>query len=393
MTQEQPAKAPTFRAPGSDEWLAFSAPAGVDVEVEKKAREAKENLKGMLLSSLQMQHLVVLVGSGCSRSAGGPSMDDLWVGAVDGEQSTAAARTAKRVHHELTDKNIERFLSNIEAYLQVNEVKAVRKYLNSCKRVILDKCSGFLQDAKLDAHKTFLHRLSRRRARDQRLKIFTTNYDLCFERATCELGGVALDGFSFAAPRRYDPRYFGYDIVRRPRGGDDLGLFLEGVFQLYKLHGSVNWAREGDVIYEKDSPTPEEACLIYPASGKYHQSFLQPHLESMAQYLASVREPNTCLLVVGFGFTDDHLAEPMLAAAHSNPNLRLVIVDRDAENKVKDVNGNRYWTQLSALGMGGEDVWFINVSFEDFVQMIPDLKSLTPAETLVKAVKGVARHT
>jgi hypothetical protein len=165
------------------------------------------------------------------------------------------------------------------------------------------------------------------------------------------------------------------------------------VFQLYKLHGSVNWAREGEVICEKDSPTPEEACLIYPASGKYHQSFLQPHLESLAQYLASVREPNTCLLVVGFGFTDDHLAEPMLAAAHSNPNLRLVIVDRDAENKVKDANGNRYWTQLSVLGMGGEDVWFINVSFEDFVQMVPDLKSLTPAETLVKAVKGVARQS
>ena len=55
-----------------------------------------------------------------------------------------------------------------------------------------------------------------------------------------------LDGFSFTAPRRYDPRFFGYDIIRRPRSGDDLGHFLEGVFLLYKLHGSVNWARNAD---------------------------------------------------------------------------------------------------------------------------------------------------
>ena len=160
---------------------------------------------------------------------------------------------------------------------------------------------------------------SRRRVRDQRLKVFTTNYDLCFERATSELGGVALDGFSFTAPRRYNPRYFSYDIVRRARIGEDIGHYLEGVYLLYKLHGSVNWERdeEGNVC-ENESHTPEKACLIYPASGKYQQSFAQPHLESMAQYLSALREPNTCVLVIGFGFNDDHLAEPMLAAAQSS---------------------------------------------------------------------------
>jgi hypothetical protein len=207
------------------------------------------------------------------------------------------------------------------------------------------------------------------------------------------LGGVAVDGFSFTAPRRYDPRFFGYDIIRRPRSGDDLGNYLEGVFLLYKLHGSVNWARgEAGAIYEKPKPTPTEACLIYPASGKYQQSFVQPHLESMAQYLAAVREPNTCLLVVGFGFNDDHLAEPLLAAVQSNPHLRLIIVDPTADEKVKDANGNRFWRQFFELGGRGEDVWFIKASFKDFAHMIPDLKSLTPADTLMKAIKGVTRE-
>lgn len=381
-----------FRAPGEGDWRLLDVSAeGTDSQREE-ARRGKDELKNMLLASLQMQHLMVLAGSGCSLSADGPSMQALWNGAVGEAPTDEAKATAEKVHHDLENPNIEAFLSRIEAFLQVNTDKDVTAFLNSSKQVILQKCSAFLNPDELVAHKTFLHRLSRRRVRDQRLKVFTTNYDLCFERAASALGGVALDGFSFAAPRRYDPRFFGYDIIRRPRSGDDLGNYLEGVFLLYKLHGSVNWARDADgTICEKPDPSPEQACLIYPASGKYQQSFVQPHLESMAQYLAAVREPNTCLLVVGFGFNDDHLAEPLLAAVQSNPHLRLIIVDHNADEKARDTSGNRFWKQFFALASRGEDVWFIKSSFEDFAQLIPDLKSLTPADTLMKAIKGVTR--
>ena len=392
-TPESKKTIPEFKAPGAGAWRPLDVSAeGTDAQ-KAKARENKDELKTMLLASLQMQHLLVLAGSGCSLSAGGPSMQALWNGAV-GENPTAEAKaTAAKVHHDLESPNIEAFLSRIEAYLQVNTDKGVTAFLNSSKQVILQRCSAFLKPEELVAHMTFLHRLSRRRVRDQRLRVFTTNYDLCFERAASALGGVALDGFSFAAPRRYDPRFFSYDIIRRPRSGDDLGNYLEGVFLLYKLHGSVNWARNADgTICEKPDPTPEQACLIYPASGKYQQSFVQPHLESMAQYLAAVREPNTCLLIVGFGFNDDHLAEPLLAAVQSNPHLRLIIVDHSADEKANAASSNRFWKQFFELANRGEDVWFIKSSFEGFAQLIPDLKSLTPADTLMKAIKGVTRE-
>jgi len=299
---EQKRVTSAFRAPGAVAWRDLVAEDPTVNDQQEEARKAKGELKNLLLASLQMQHLVVLAGSGCSLSAGGPSMQDLWNGAVGEEPTHAAKTTATKVNHDLKNQNIEAFLSRVEALLQVNpDDEGVRQFLDASKQVILDKCSGVFDPDNLGAHKTFLHRLSRRRVRDQRLRVFTTNYDLCFERAAVELGGVALDGFSFTAPRRYDPRFFGYDIIRRPRSGDDLGHYLEGVFLLYKLHGSVNWSRDQDgTIYEKDKPTPAEACLIYPATGKYQQSFIQPHLESMAQYLATVREPNTCLLAVGF---------------------------------------------------------------------------------------------
>lgn len=389
-TPEQQKVVPAFRTPGSSDWQALVAESPDDKCEREEARKATDELNNALLASLQMQHLVVLAGSGCSRSAGGPSMQDLWNGSVGEEPRDCAKATAEKVHHDLEDKNIEAFLSRIEAFLQVNQDDAVSTFLNSSKQVILDRCSKFLDPGMLTDHETFLHRLSRRRVRDQRLKVFTTNYDLCFERAAAALGGVALDGFSFTAPRRYDPRFYGYDIIRRPRGGDDLGQYLEGVFLLYKLHGSVNWAKdEHEAIYEKDNPSPAEACLIYPARGKYQQSFVQPHLESMAQYLAAVREPNTCMLTVGFGFNDDHLAEPLLAAAQSNPHLRLIVVDPGA--RTNETGEKLHWKRLFDLSRRGEDVWFINASFGDFAQMVPDLKSLTPADTLMKAIKGATR--
>lgn len=392
MTTPEPQKSiVTFRKPGSRDWQALTAGSADDESRHGEVRKARNEMKNILLASLQMQHLVVLAGCGCSRSAGGPSMLDLWNHAVGEEPTNDAKETARKINHDLADKNIEAFLSRVEAFLQVRQDEAVTRFLESSKQVILDRCSKFLDCDKLNAHETFLHRLSRRRGRDQRLKIFTTNYDLCFERAAAALGGVALDGFSFSAPRRYDPRFFGYDIIRRPRSGDDLGQYLEGVFLLYKLHGSVNWARgEDGTICEKDKPTPAEACLIYPARGKYQQSFVQPHLESMAQYLAAVREPNTCLLTVGFGFNDAHLAEPLLGAVQSNPHLRVIVVDPEA--RTNDTGENVYWKRLFGLSCRGEDVWLVDASFREFAQMIPDLKSLTPADTLMKAIEGATRE-
>lgn len=384
-----------FKTPASDEWRALQ----VDTQDKEQTQAARDTLKEILLISLQMQHIVVLAGSGTSFGpVGGPSMRDLWNASIGDPPTENAKSTAEKIHYTLTTTtpNIEEFLSNAEAYLQINNGDtAVKDFVNSCKQVILEKCSKFLDTSKLDAHKTFLHRLSRRRVRDSRLKLFTTNYDLCFEQAASAIGGVIIDGFSFTLPRHFDPRYYGYDIIRRSRTGEDQGNYLEGVFQLYKLHGSVNWENYNNgIIREKENPLPDEACLIYPAKGKYQQSFLQPHLESMSQYIAALREPNTCLIVIGFGFNDDHLSEPLLAAVRSNPHLRLIIVDPAiTAREIEGVKAGRYWEEFCKLGKNGEDIFLINADFQSFVKLIPDLKSLTPADKLMKTMQNIMGAT
>lgn len=372
-------------------------------EKEAESESARDVLKEMLLSSLQMQNVSVLAGSGTSLTGtvNGPSMSDLWsevkkIIVKDGSGGDVNIESVKsKVHYNPaaeTDVNVEEFLSRCESYLQVvNEIN-VKDFVQSANKKLLDMCSFVNDKTDLSSHRTFLHRLSRRRVRDSRLKLFTTNYDLCFERAAGMNGFVVIDGFSFSYPRSYDPRFFGYDIVRRPRIGEDLGNYLEGVIQLYKLHGSVNWERGDNCdIYEKEKPAPEKACLIYPAKGKYQQSYIQPHLELMAQYLSTLREPNTCLLVIGFGFNDDHLSEPIYSAIKSNPHLRLIIANISAENNLSKLSEcHKYWKWFKELAQSGEDIWFINASFYDLANLLPDLRSLTKAERLAKSVKAIA---
>lgn len=403
-----------FFAPESDAWreLKPTTPADTGSDEEKEivaaAKKARDELKNVLLSSLQMQHVVVLAGSGTSLGpvTKGPSMWTLWDYCVNdnpgaGTSIRKVASAAEQVINEIgyevnvEKENIEALLSRCEAYLQVKNSADVTTFIRASKKVILEKCSEFIDPAdkkQLAAHRTFLHRLSRRRVRDSRLKLFTTNYDLCFETAAGLQGLVVLDGFSFTQPRQFDPRFFLYDIVRRPTTGDEVGTPLEGVFHIYKLHGSVNWARkeENDVEVEA-RPTPDSACLIYPAKGKYQQSYVQPHLELVSQYFSVLREPNTCLIVAGFGFNDDHLSEPILAAVRTNPHLRLIIVNPSADDlTARPIEKSKYWETLFSLAKQGEDVWLINANFGDFAEMIPDLKSLTPAQRLTRDIKAMA---
>ena len=400
-----------FYGPSFTEWKQLTAEAkegATDAEVEKEANRAKgaqDELKQTLLTSLQMQHVVVLAGSGTSLGpTKGPSMRNLWdmcVKAVPpaGDGTPAPydpSQVIKKVEYTAPsgEENIEELLSRCEAYVQVHPAeKDVLAFLTASKGIILKACSEFIDpyDAtQLDPHRTFLHRLSRRRPRDSRLKVFTTNYDLCFEVAASQQGLVVVDGFSFSEPRHFDPRFFQYDIVKRPATGDEVGTPLEGVFHLHKLHGSVNWERVRDLDVKISVPPPAEfACIIYPAKGKYQQSYVQPHLELMSRYLAALREPNTCLIVVGFGFNDDHLSEPILSAVKSNPHLRLIVVNRSAHDCIDAAQPGRYWKELKALAEKDGDVWFINSDFGDFAERIPDLKSLTPAERLSRDLRDI----
>lgn len=371
---EEPASV-RFRLPGASEFQAIGT---------SDAEKGNENhLKDYLRSSLQMQHLAILAGSGTSVESDGPTMSDLWDASSQLPDVSAAC---KKVSHQGQD--IEAFLSRCDAFLELQPndsgVAAVRTAVIS---KILTQCRSAGNDgSKLSAHLGLLRKVARRRARDSRVKLFTTNYDLCFENAAGSLGITPIDGFSFGNPRKFDPRFFDYDIVKRTPNAEG-SSFVPGVFQYFKLHGSVDWRNREGTVEIDPSVAADDACLIYPARAKFQRSYEQPHLELMARYLATLREPNTCLVVAGFGFNDDHLSGPILAALRSNPHFRLIVVCRNPESKLSRATSGP-WFELAKLAPQA-DVTFIGTSFSKFVEIIPDLSALSRGDQLEALIGGI----
>lgn len=391
-----------YLPPGSAEWLpltedAFKVIKDTDELDIEKIDANKAALSDMFAAALQTPNLGFFAGSGTSLGdVGGPSMWHLWAQTMcsddKGTLSKDALKVIEKVHYAERDHpNIEHFLSQCDAYLAFNNDKEVNDFVDAVKSQILKACSEFIStpESDISAYRNLLQKLARRRVRDPRLKVFTTNYDMCFETAASDLGMITIDGFSYTRKRRFDGKHFTYDIVRREADGHE---FAEGIYHLLKLHGSVSWLREGREIYEHISPNATNACLIYPAKGKYQQAFLQPHLELLSRFLEFLRQPNSCLMVAGFGFNDDHLSEPIYSAIQSNPSLKLVLCDFQCIHHIHNQGhhgSSPYWQKLHALALDGFDIHFISSSFSNLVHHIPYLRSASPAEQLANAVRRV----
>lgn len=332
------------------QWL-VPKPSSSTEETNKGRDEAKEQIQRTLSEVIRCKNLVVLAGLGtslCVVSSEDPTrrkastMTDLWqrvksMWEKEKESDEEAWESLlKIVRYPDQCENIEELLSQCkvaEIFLHGSEQQEVQKFIELAQHEICDAVNFLCADDKVPVHSIFLKKIARRSAGKNRAKIFTTNYDLCFECAAKEGRFVVIDGFSPTLPPTFDPVYFTYDIVRRQSDNDALA-FIPNVFHLYKLHGSIDWELNAGRIekkYNTDNP-----LLIYPRSSKYEQAFSQPYLEMMAALQAALREPNTGLLVVGFGFNDKHIAEPILSAIHSNLELKVVIVNPDIEKKKVD---------------------------------------------------------
>lgn len=376
----------SYQLSKSSDWISLE-PDGD----EKPTNDLKDRLSEHLKMLLTGHRLVVLAGSGTSLSEKGPSMAKLW----EQVSKLQGFSEIKGVIRYEPDENIEDFLSqchNSRPFIDEANAKKVDDFVKLAEGMIFNECSEFLADnRRLPNHESLLRKLTRRRSKSPRPVVITTNYDRCFEIASSHLGLTVVDGFSYSQPRYFDPSYFGFDFVRRSHHGNEANEPVEGVIHLMKIHGSVDWELIDGGVKQTIEPADGKRCLIYPASTKYQHSYTQPYLEMMARYLTSLREPQTSLLIVGFGFNDDHLSAPVLSAIRSNHSLNVVAVAPNlADNAPLELNAN--WQELADLARTNQNrVTLVNADFGQFVDLIPDLKGLTPDQNLVSAISKLSK--
>lgn len=259
---------------------------------------------------------------------------------------------------------------------------------------------------KSSGHIPFLAKLVARDTNLGRTHLFTLNYDTLFEQAMEELGIQYFDGFSGKASSRFDPAVYGLDIYYPGDVSEGRVRRFDKFLQYYKLHGSLHWYVGDDGVYRachrdlsfagdyRKLPIEAKAVKlqsqefstvnsfgILPTSQKFTQTLDMPYAHLFRLFHARLNQPQTFLLVVGYGFGDDHVTR-IIETALMNPSLVMLVVEPNPQSAIVErirryqSLGQRAFVLTERLNDGQKCSYNI-ATFADFAQNImPDVKWL-----------------
>ena len=290
-----------------------SDPSDVKVYIDGKIHDFKESTENRIdyaiaskrnkytqILNNQFENLLLLTGAGSSIGWGksgklGKSMANLWDDAEALLTTEVFGKLLETIRYNETwedgtiVKNLEKVLSMSTPaipYIPKADID-IEDCVNRIKDFIKEACQLSLPDN--SPHTLLLNKITKRKVTLPRFKLFTLNYDLMFEQAAYESNFVVIDGFSFSQPRIFSGRNFDYDIVSRNQSRvKEEDNFIQKVFHLYKLHGSVNWERQDNKIIQKENPN--SPLMIYPHQSKYESSYEQPYFEMMSRFQSNLRK-------------------------------------------------------------------------------------------------------
>ena len=349
-----------------------------DLLAEFEQTALKENrLRALLSQWLKMENVSVLMGSGCSLSHKGlllSGMEEEILEKINKsldakkESESPLKKLILQRKKNLKDQNFEEWLSTLATayYLISTEHNGVsrvtwelggkpititkeqlRIFLEKIQAQIFDKCTLQLPSPTENGgmgHHSLIGKLVARDATLGRTHVFTLNYDTLIEQALDHLSITYMDGFSGKIEASFDPSSYGLDIYYPGNISEGRVKRYERFLHLYKLHGSVNWQFEGNRLVRKGiQEKPHGTTMgILPTSNKLSQTQFTPYSHLFRIFQNHLQQPQTFLLVAGYGFGDEHVNRILDDAMLSNPSLLMLIVDplpnEKISNRIKTYN-------------------------------------------------------
>lgn len=285
-------------------------------------------------------------GAGTSMALGMPGIEKLTTDVI-GKVSGKCSAHLERIVEDLTKADektptIEDILNHVRLIRQITMEDEKKHYneIDGCSARVLDKeicnhiydiLSGKEDEIAVETNKTFLTTQKffvwlSLIGRDSVKEIFTSNYDLIFEKALEMIQLPYFDGFVGA----YEPFFLAESV-----GKIDLKEYPPvSWIRLWKVHGSLGWfwkksnnKHEYRVIRlgkQAKSDTQDE-LVIYPSKEKYESSRKQPfttYFDRMSNYL---REGEGIFIISGYSFGDYHINEIVYNALRYNNRLHVVV--------------------------------------------------------------------
>lgn len=186
--------------------------------------------------------------------------------------------------------------------LQAHELDSLDRHVCTCIAEAVNQ--------PLPEDPTAYHRLAAWLGAIQRstaVELFTTNYDLLLEQALEALRVPYFDGFVGSYRSFFDTYAIDHD-----------GLPARWA-RVWKVHGSVNWARDLNGNVYRRGRDVQDDCVIHPSHLKYDESRRMPYIALMDRLRNFLRRPSAFLLTCGYSFRDQHVNEIILEGLRGNP--------------------------------------------------------------------------
>ncbi|MCX7113694.1 MAG: SIR2 family protein [Proteobacteria bacterium] len=220
-----------------------------------------------------------------------------------------------------------------------------------------DEVIGTLEEPIIDiaTHVNFLKALFRAKKNLSRSKItfFTINYDTLLEDAMALEKIMVVDGFSGGAMGFWNP---GDEFITETTSSIKINHIK---YHLYKLHGSVDWHRSGEVglvraRYGSKYLSNLSEIMIYPQATKYVETQKDPFASLFAQFRSalSLNESNV-FITCGYSFGDEHINSEIELALSLSSNITLIAFAREAPKDKSNIVINKTldaWLQNSQFG-------------------------------------------
>lgn len=320
---------------------------------EEKINEIKRFLGKLLLS----KNLNILIGSGCSVSCiplMGQSFTKIkpklkgTLGKFENMDDIEGYLNwlVNAINFNIDDNEIKRYKSSFDI-----TINALIESMPKFEHYNLDKESinEELLNSDIDLNKvnetlinyqSFFNSIFDKRSRSpvplSPVNIFTTNYDLFIESALEKSNVHYTTGFQGGINRIFNSSMFNFRYVdtenRYKKKWDPVKRFAK----VYKLHGSTNWINDGKKIYQTESSTnSNNQVMIYPSYVKHDITNQTPYSELFRELTLNLQKPNSVLIVIGFGFPDEHINQ-LIEQALNNEDFILLIFGNYEEEKIKN---------------------------------------------------------
>lgn len=300
-------------------------------------------------------------------------------------------------------------------------------FIERAGKAIFAECALSLPEAPPSAagpadiapHLAFLAKLVARDSNLGRTHLFTLNYDTLFEQALELLGIQYFDGFTGRADARFDPSVYGLDIYYPGEVAEGRVRRFDKFVHLYKLHGSIHWQIRGDELRARHpdlQPFKNYLALanaaakaarldelgetipsvgILPTANKFAQTLAMPFAHLFRAFQIRLGAPQTFLLVLGYGFCDDHVTR-IIETALMNPSLVMLVVEPDPQNptiervrRYKDLGKRAFVLTPTEDAFGVAK--FTHATFNDFARSVmPDVQWLEDFLRLRRFEKQIA---